>query len=102
MITEVNYIPELKSNLISIRQLQEKGMDISIQSGNCNIYHPMRGLIMQTNMSANKMFVLLAFVLTHTAGHICLQMTSEDTITHLWHRRFGHLNMKGLRTLAYS
>lgn len=56
---------------------------------------------MQTNMSANRMFVLLASVPTHTPGQACFQMTSEDTAAHLWHRRLGHLNMKGLRTLAY-
>lgn len=35
VITEVYYIPELKNNLISIRQLQEKGLAISIQYGDC-------------------------------------------------------------------
>lgn len=56
---------------------------------------------MQTNMTTNRMFVLLASVLTHTQGQACFQMASEDTTTHLWHKWFGHLNMKGLRTLAY-
>lgn len=58
-VTEVFYIPELKNNLLNIGQLQERGLAILIQSGKCNIYHPTRGLIIQTDMTANRMFVLL-------------------------------------------
>lgn len=101
VITEVYYIPELKSNLISVGQLQDKGLAISIQNSVCKIYHPVRGLIMQTNMSSNKTFVLLATAPTVIPDQACFQMTSEDMTTELWHRRFGHLNMKGLRMLAY-
>lgn len=37
IITEVFYVPELKSNLLSMGQLQEKGLAILIKSGMCNI-----------------------------------------------------------------
>ncbi|KAG6489641.1 hypothetical protein ZIOFF_050917 [Zingiber officinale] len=57
VITDVFYIPELKNNLLSIGQLQEKGVSILIQHGICKIYHPEKGLIMQTAMSANRIFM---------------------------------------------
>lgn len=60
VISDVYYIPELKSNLLSIGQLQEKGLAILIQYGICKVYHPRRGLIMHTDMSGNRMFYLLA------------------------------------------
>lgn len=60
VISDVFYIPELKSNLLSIGQLQEKGLAILIQQRTCRIYHPRRGLIMKTDMSGNRMFYLLA------------------------------------------
>lgn len=85
VVTDVFYIPELKNNLLSIDQLQEKGLAILIQNGACRIYHPRRGLIMQTQMSANRMFVLLALV---PQSPTCFKATSEGT-TNLWHRRFG-------------
>ena len=50
---------ELKNNLLNIGQLQEKGLTILIQ-GVCKIYHPLKGLIIQTKMSINKMFILLS------------------------------------------
>jgi hypothetical protein len=46
VITEVYFAPELKNNLLSVGQLQEKGLTILIQKVMCNIYHPRRGLIM--------------------------------------------------------
>lgn len=103
VITEVFYIPELKSNLLSIGQLQERNLSIVIKNGCCSIYHDIRGLIIRTVISANRMFVLLASIPT-VADNIskasCFSATSEN-VTSLWHQRFGHLNIKGLWTHAY-
>lgn len=62
----------------------------------CKIYHPDKGLIIQTHMSANRMFVLLANV--HEKKAACFYTSAQD-LTHLWHRRYGHLSHKSLRTL---
>ncbi|RVW64797.1 Retrovirus-related Pol polyprotein from transposon TNT 1-94 [Vitis vinifera] len=43
IITGVFYVPELKNNLLSIGQLQEKGLTILFQSGKCKVFHPERG-----------------------------------------------------------
>ncbi|KAI5438107.1 hypothetical protein KIW84_024012 [Lathyrus oleraceus] len=43
VITEVFYIPDLKSNLLSIGQLQERNLSILIKNGCCSIYHDVRG-----------------------------------------------------------
>jgi hypothetical protein len=58
MITEVFYVPDLKKNLLSIGQLQEKGLAVLMQHGTCKIFHPNRGLIIETAMSHNRMCVL--------------------------------------------
>jgi hypothetical protein len=58
-VTEVYYVPELKNNLLSVGQFQEKGLAILMQGGVYRIYHPQKGLIIKTNMSANRMFILL-------------------------------------------
>ncbi|RVW51356.1 Retrovirus-related Pol polyprotein from transposon TNT 1-94 [Vitis vinifera] len=54
---------------------------------------------MQTSMSANRMFILPARVMSKAPT--CFQITLEDN-THLWHCRYGHLSFKGLRTLQYK
>lgn len=99
VITNVYYVPELKNNLLSIGQLQEKGVTILIKDGVCGVYHPRKGLIMQTTMSTNRMFVILVTKLP--TNSTCFQAISEDN-THLWHCRYGHLSFKGLKTLQHK
>lgn len=40
VVTEVYYILELRNNLLSIMQLQERGLTILIKGGMCKIFHP--------------------------------------------------------------
>ncbi|KAI5448221.1 hypothetical protein KIW84_015589 [Lathyrus oleraceus] len=40
VIPEVYYVPELKNNLLSLGQLQERGLAILIRDGTCKVYHP--------------------------------------------------------------
>jgi transposase InsO family protein len=100
VVTDVYYVPDLKNNLLSVGQLQERGLTLLIQNGTCKLYHPRRGLIMQTKMTANRMFVLLASVVFQETSAF-LQSATEDN-SQLWHHRFGHLSYKGLRTLQYK
>lgn len=96
VVTEVLYVPELKNNLLSIGQLQEKGLAILIQHGKCKIYHPERGLIIQAKMTTNRMFVLTAA--SQSKKPACFHTTTPD-LSNLWHCRYGHLSHRGLKTL---
>jgi len=101
VITEVFFVPDLKTNLLSIGQLQEKNLTILIKADCCSIYHENKGLLMRTMISANRMFVLLASVPPVSINFSSALNVTSDNITSLWHQRFGHLNMKGLMTLVY-
>lgn len=96
IITEVFYVPELKSNLLSIGQFQEKGLTILFQHGYCKVFHHEKCLIMDTKMAGNRMFVLPA--ISQPSTSVCLNTTSED-LGQLWHCRYGHLSFMGLKTL---
>jgi hypothetical protein len=63
-VGDVFCVPELKNNLLSIGQLQERGLSILIEAGMCKKIHPQRGLIIQTKMTANRMFILVAKMLS--------------------------------------
>ena len=53
-ISNVMYFPDLKSNLLSVGQLQEKGYKTLIQKGAYEIYSPTRGIIIAViPMSSN-------------------------------------------------
>nr|GEX61724.1 copia-type polyprotein [Tanacetum cinerariifolium] len=99
VITSVYYIPELKTNLLSVGQLQEKGLAVLIQNNMCKVFHSRRGVIMQAEMSGNRMFYFKAVMASSSSN--CYQTRVEDE-AQLWHSRFGHLHYKALRTLAES
>ncbi|MCH80155.1 copia-type polyprotein [Trifolium medium] len=93
VITAVYYIPELKNNLLSLGQLQKKGLTFVFKNDWCKVYHQSKGLIMTSQIAANQLYPIIA-----EAKPACFQTSSKDT-THLWHCRYGHLNFKGLQTL---
>nr|XP_015900221.1 uncharacterized protein LOC107433446 [Ziziphus jujuba var. spinosa] len=65
-IPDVLYVPDLKSNLLSVGQLQEKGYEISIKDGICRIQDDNLGLIAHVRMTVNRMFPLYLHKTTHS------------------------------------
>lgn len=101
VISEVYYVPELKNNLLSIGQFQDKGLAFLIQNGECKVFHSSIGLIMQTHMTTNRMFLVLASVILHSSSPICFS-TCSDEISELWHKRYGHLSTTSLKLLQQN
>ncbi|KAK3012760.1 hypothetical protein RJ639_008108 [Escallonia herrerae] len=92
-ISNVLYVPDLKSILLSASQLQENGYIITIQQGACEIYDPTRGAIIVVEMSSNRLFPLKI-----ESVQSCLMTEVKDS-SWLWHFRFGHLSFGGQKTL---
>ncbi|RDX85071.1 hypothetical protein CR513_33793, partial [Mucuna pruriens] len=99
VISDVYFVLELKNNLLSLGQLQQKGLAILIQNGTCKVFHSDKGLIMHTSMRGNRMFYLTTFAAPKDPMCLQVEVVSEKE-TQLWHFHFGHLNYKGLNTLA--
>ncbi|MCH94781.1 hypothetical protein A2U01_0015748, partial [Trifolium medium] len=95
IITDVYYLPELSSNLLSIGQLQEKGLTVVFKNNKCQMFHQSKGLILETNMSPNRMYVVCAPVVLP----MFVQAIRLDE-SQLWHIRYGHLSINGLNVLA--
>ncbi|MCI01710.1 retrovirus-related pol polyprotein from transposon tnt 1-94 [Trifolium medium] len=95
VIIDVYFLPGLKNNLLSIGQLQQKNVTIIFSNDQCKVYHDHSDLIISTHMSANRMYVIHASVITP----MCLQ-TVKESQTHLWHCKYAHLSYKGLNTLV--
>ncbi|KAL5823159.1 hypothetical protein ACOSQ4_021059 [Xanthoceras sorbifolium] len=81
-ISDIFYIPDLKSNLLSAGQLQEKGYIITIQKGACKIYDPSKQL----------------FPLLIENVQTCLMVRVNDP-SWLWYFCYGHLSFGGLKIL---
>ncbi|CAL8103863.1 unnamed protein product [Prunus armeniaca] len=82
------------SNLLSLGQLHEKGYEIKITGGACQIHDQKRGLIAKAYMTTNRMFPLHI----QSDGPKCFSAKVNDP-EWLWHLRYGHLNFRGLKTL---
>jgi hypothetical protein len=93
IISNVLYVSDLKSNLLSASQLQDNGYVITIQNGVCEIYDPSKGAIIVVQMSSNKLFPLKI-----RTSQSCLIAEIKDPLW-LWHFRYDHLNFSGLKTL---
>lgn len=96
IVSDVFFVPNLTNNLLSVGQLQEKGVDVLISKGVCKIYHPRRGLIVSTKMTANRMFIVSAIM--KTDPNQCLKI-EEDEVATLWHKRYGHLNNTSIQSM---
>ena len=92
-ISNVFYVPDLRSNLLSADQLLEKGYIITFQKGACEIYDPSRGVITVIQMSGNRLFPLKI-----ESARSCFLADVKD-LSWLWHFRYGHLNFGGLQAL---
>ncbi|XP_015582688.1 uncharacterized protein LOC107262284 [Ricinus communis] len=96
-ISSVVFVPDLKTNLLSIGQLQEKGYEIKIKNGVCRILDDKVGLIAQAKMTANRMFLLYL----DSFAQMCFSTRLKDE-SWLWHFRYGHMNFNGLKTLQHK
>jgi hypothetical protein len=95
VLTDVYYIPSLRSNIISVGQLDEGGYKIGITNGMMTIHDPASKLLTRVKHTENCLYTDL---LTHDAP-TCLISNTEDA-TWRWHARFGHLHFRALHTLS--
>ncbi|GAU51565.1 hypothetical protein TSUD_244720 [Trifolium subterraneum] len=95
VITDVYYLPGLCNNLLSIGQLQQKGLTIVFRNNVCQMYHEDKRLILTTEMTPNRMYIVHASVVRPN----CFQVTKHEE-SNLWHHIYAHLSMKVLKVLS--
>jgi transposase InsO family protein len=94
-ISNVYYVPDMKSNILSLGQLLERGYMIFMKERTLYLRDQDNRLLAQVEMTKNRMFKLN---LVNVQAR-CLKACIED-MTWLWHLRFGHLNFGGLKQLS--
>jgi hypothetical protein len=94
VITDVYYLPGLGNNLLSVGQLQQKNLTIVFKKNMCQLFHDEKGLILTTEMTTNRMYIVVASVVMPE----CLKVSTNEE-TSLWHNRYAHLSIKGLKIL---
>ncbi|XP_020678606.2 uncharacterized protein LOC110096826 [Dendrobium catenatum] len=92
-ISDVFYVPNLKHNLLSVGQLNQKGYVLMFSLNTCTIKDKHGFLVAKVKVTPNKMYPMK--MICSLNG--CLK-TSIENHSRLWHCRFGHLISK---TLSY-
>ena len=78
-------VPELTKNLISVRHMDELGMETTFKDGECKIYQDKRLIL--TGVNKNGLYYL-------TKTESCNMVNINDY--EIWHKRLGHLNLKDM------
>lgn len=93
-MTEVYYIPDLKSNIISLGHATESGCDIRLR-GDCLTMHDRDGkLIVKASRAKNRLYK----VRMGLKEDLCLQTASLGDSSR-WHSRLGHVNYETIRSM---
>jgi hypothetical protein len=95
VLSGVYYIPKLKSNIVSLGQLEEAGCDIRMYNGCLQVFDQEKNPLISAPRTGNRLYTVKLGVVPP----VCLPSKLKDEAW-LWHARFGHLNFRALRELS--
>ena len=96
LIKDVWRAPDMKSNLMSVCQLIEKGFSVNMKDNLLKLYDSYQKMVMHYEQGSNKTFkVNMEIVETK-----CLSAEVTEGDSKLWHMRLGNLNFRSLWHLS--
>ncbi|GJW68800.1 zinc finger, CCHC-type containing protein [Tanacetum coccineum] len=95
IISHVYYIPDLKSNLLSLGQFTEIGCKVVMEDDELRLYDMDNKIFMKVTRQRNRLYKANLRIGTP----VCLLANLKEE-TWLWHARLGHLNFESLRSMA--
>ncbi|GJR89060.1 zinc finger, CCHC-type containing protein [Tanacetum coccineum] len=95
IISHVYYIPDLKSNLLSLGQFTEIGCKVIMEDDELRLYDMDNKIFMKVTRQRNRLYKANLRIGTP----VCLLANLKDD-TWLWHARLGHLNFESLKSMA--
>ncbi|GKB80072.1 zinc finger, CCHC-type containing protein [Tanacetum coccineum] len=95
IISQVYYIPDLKSNLFSLGQFTEIGCKVVMEDDELRLYDMNHKIFMKVTRQRNRLYKTNLKMGTP----VCLLANLKED-TWLWHARLGHLNFESLKTMA--
>ncbi|KAG7551914.1 Zinc finger CCHC-type superfamily [Arabidopsis thaliana x Arabidopsis arenosa] len=93
-LSDIYYIPKLRSNIISLGQATEIGCDVHMSKDNLTLSDKNGNLLVHATRSKNRLYK----VVMEVENSKCLQLiVSNDS--RLWHARLGHIGVDTMRTM---
>ena len=90
----VLFVPELKTNLLSIAKIIKSGYKVTFNKVGCQIYNNNRKLIANANL-INDTYQLNVC----KKDSMCAMITKTEDNIYLWHQRMGHLNFNDIKKI---
>lgn len=92
-LKEVWWVPHLSTNLISVRSLDDMGLEVIFAGGQCRIQRDGRSLATASQIRSN------LYQLNLPASAFNAKFNNYHPIT-IWHQRLGHLNLKDVSKIT--
>lgn len=93
-MTDVYFIPELKSNIISLGQATEAGCDVRMKGDNLTMHDKEGKLLVKAIRSRNRLYKVTMSI----KDTMCLYSTRSSE-SNKWHARLGHINHETMKTM---
>nr|GEW50703.1 zinc finger, CCHC-type [Tanacetum cinerariifolium] len=95
LVSDVYYIPNLKSNILSLGQLTEIGCKVIMDGNKLTLYDKNKKLLMKVERSKNRLYSIRLQI----EAPICI-LANVDNQAWLWHARLGHLNFDNINKMT--
>lgn len=94
MLSDVYFIPDLRSNIISLGQATEAGCNVRMKEDYLTLYDREGNLLVRATRSRNRLYKVVMKV----DNTKCL-LLKKDSDSALWHSRLGHVGLENLRSM---
>jgi len=95
ILANVYYIPDLKSNIISLGQATEAGCDVRLREDYLTLHDRDGNLLVKATRSRNRLYKVDLKV----ESTKCLQLVALSNSTK-WHARLGHINLETIKSMV--
>ena len=90
LIFDVLFVPVISQNLLSVGQMLEKQYSLQFKDNQCIIFDPYEEKLLCVKMKSKN----FAINWENAAEYAYVGVT--QSVSNLWHKRFGHFNQRGL------
>ena len=95
LLKDIYYIPELKSNILSLGQATEQGCEVRMRDNYLTLRDPSGRLLVKVLRSPNRLYKI-----SLQAGKPTCLLTRLKEEPWKWHARLGHISFKTIKTMA--
>lgn len=95
VLSDVQYIPKLCVNLLSVSQMVRNGCSVTFNADGCKIFSKNNQLLAEGKLTNGMFTIKIHF--TESACAVDIIKNSDDVA--LWHRRLAHVNFNSLKSI---